>query len=70
MVYLVFGQLLYLLWHLYATELIVSVVNGQILNAINLAVFWSHCLVVAVAVVLLSLEQRKYERETERGKIQ
>ena len=70
MVYLVFGQLLYLLWHLYATELIVSVVNGQILNANNLAVFWSHCLVGAVAVVLLSLEQRKYERETERGKIQ
>ena len=41
MIDLVFGKLLYLLWHFYATGLIVIVVNGQRLN--NNKVIWSHC---------------------------
>ena len=38
--YLVFGKLLYQLWHFFATGQIVDVVNGQRLNN-NIAI-WSH----------------------------
>ena len=63
MVYVAFGQLLYLLWHFYATGQIVIVVNGQRMN--NKIAIWSHCSEATIsgkiACLLLSKVKWRWE---------
>ena len=50
MVYLIFGRLLYQLWHFYVNGQIVIVVNRQRLK--NNTAIWSHCSIIKITSLL------------------